>query len=350
MTTNKFLFIRILLFFGLFLLSPTLTLAQSYSTSQNNTSNSSQANALFSKGNFREVTQVLWKNFDRLTRSELLLLIKSHLKLSEYDKVVKIVDILTSKNPKDYEAFSFLGNAYFLKAQKLKAGDEWKKSREKAVESYKSALEIKKDYINAYTGLIQLYEAEKNIYELRQIYRDLIEMSGDQYAWLIKLCEIDTNDSIYDSALKNCDKAKKSRPSDPKAFVFYAKALYGMGELEKGKLELKNTALQFKNSDFANSAYADLLFEEKNYQDAFKFYGISSQLNPQSYEAWIGYANSSFEIQKFAEALTGYSKACTLNKLAWPILKKSTNILRNSSNLNWLSKYESATERCGLRK
>lgn len=342
---------KVLLIFSLFFLELTQAKAQvSQQMTQAETPSLSQLEDLYSQGKYQEISKSLWPQFDKLKRKELLLLAKTHLKLSEAEKSIKILNILISKNAKDYEAYFYLGNAHYLKSRQLKAGEEWKLNRQEAIDNYKKSLEIKKKYMPAYNGLTQLYEFEKNVYELRQIYRDLIEIDGEKFEWLIKLCEIDTHDSIYDTALKNCEKATKIQPNDPRASVFYAQSLIGMGKNDEGKVALKKVALKFKKSDLANSAYGNLLVEEKNYQDAFKYYSLAVAANSKSFEAWLGYAKSAFEIQKFKEALSGFINACNLNKDALPDFKKSTNILRNNSNMSWTLRYEQAAERCGLRK
>ncbi len=351
MSEFRILFLRVVLCFGLFFIFPSWPKAQvTQKASQKNTMTREMAPTLYAQNRFKELTTLLWPSFDKLNRTELVWLIKSHLFLSEPDQVTKVVDILISKNPKDHEAYAYLGNAKYVKSQKLKAGEEWKRTRQDSIDAYKKALEIKKDFLFAHQGLIQIYESEKNLYELRQIYKDLIELTGEKFEWLIQLCEIDTKDSVYENALKNCEKAKKLKPTDPKPYIYIAKALHGTGDTAKAKNLFRNAILKFPRSALANIAYADLLIEEKNFQDSFKYYSLATQANSESYEAWLGYAKSSFEILKYAEALNGFSRACAINKEALPVFKKSANILRNSSNLTWMNRYDSAVERCGLRK
>jgi len=163
-----------------------------------------------------------------------------------------------------------------------------------------------------------------------------------------KMCEINTKDSIFEPAIKMCTEAIQIAPERPDNYVYLGLAHRGSEEPEKAKDALKRAANKFVKSELALFTYANLLEKEKNYIEAYKYYTLCSQADHKSARCWLGLGLSAFEIKRFDEALTGYSKACQLDRKNLPQIRKATAILRNSKNHEWANKYDAAGNSCGF--
>lgn len=292
------------------------------------------AEADFKKGDYSRVTDLLWKNIDTLDRKGLLLLTVAHEKKNEPANMIKVGNMLTSKNPKDYEAFYLIGSAHIMA-----------KKKSEALEALKTALEINPKYQPAYEKLAQMYEQAKNNYELRIIYQDMIDNIGRKPAFLTKLCEINTKDNQEDQALAMCKEAIQKDPKVAENHVYLGIVYKNAGEIDQAKKALKTAADSHSKSEFAQFTYANLLEDQKSYLEASKYYQNCTNADAKSARCWIGYAKSSFEIRKYEQALEAYKKSCKLDQKTAVAFRKATTALR-STRESWLPQYEAASESC----
>ncbi|MGZ3743355.1 MAG: tetratricopeptide repeat protein [Pseudobdellovibrionaceae bacterium] len=293
------------------------------------------AEASFKAGEYDKVTELLWKNIDKLNRKELLMLAVAHEKKKEPANMLKVANMLTSKNPKDYEGFYLLGSAQLMS-----------KKNNEALESLKTTLEINPKYRPAYEKLAEMYEKNKNNYELRILYQDMLENIGRKAEFLTKLCEINTNDNQEDQALANCKEAILKDPKVAENYVYLGLVQLHSGETEEAKKALKAAAESHSKSEFAQYTYANLLEDQKNYLESSNYYLAGTVADPKSSRCWVGYAKSSFELHKYAQALEAYKKACKLEQKTAVAFRKATTTLRNSKDVTLLKQYEAASETC----
>lgn len=294
------------------------------------------AEADFKKGDYDKVTDLLWKNLDQLDRKGLLLLAVAHEKKKEPANMIKVANMLTSKNPKDYEAFYLIGSAHLM----------MNKKKSEALESLKTSLEINPKYLPAYEKIAEMYEQTKNHYELRILYQDMIDNIGRKPEFLTKLCEINTLDKQEDQALLLCKEAMQKDPKVASNYVYLGIVQKHGGEIEVAKKSLKTAAEIHSKSEFAQFTYAELMDEQKDYLSASKYYQNCTAADPKSSRCWIGFARSSFEIRKYEQALDAYKKACKLDQKTAVAFRKATTALRNTREGTWLQQYEAASESC----
>ncbi|MBC7370911.1 MAG: hypothetical protein H7326_05055, partial [Bdellovibrionaceae bacterium] len=170
----------------------------------------SNPEALFKKGDYTAVTELLWKNIDKLDRKAMILLAVAHEKKNEPANMLKVATMLTAKNAKDYEAHYLLGTAQFMN-----------KKNSEALESLKTSLEINPKYQPAYEKLAQMYVEKKNTYELRIVYQDMMDKIGRKPEFLNKLCELNTViDYQEDQALLYCKDAISKDPKNADNYVY----------------------------------------------------------------------------------------------------------------------------------
>lgn len=296
------------------------------------------AQELYNKGQYDKVTVLLWKHIDQLDRASLILLIKAHEQRKEPSDMARAANILIGKNAKDFEAHTYLGVSYLMQ----------KKKNSEAMESFKTAIEINPKYEPAYNGLVKMYEDRNppNLYELRNLYQDMIEKIGPRPVYLSKMCEISAKDSTCELAIQSCKDAILKDPNTASNHVYLAVCLQATGEETSANDTFKKTALKFKDSELAQYHYAKILEDQKNYIEAMKFYKTATEADGKSARSWLGLATTSFEIRKFDIALIAYKNACKFDKKNAAAFRKATTVLRNAQNSEWMGKFESASENC----
>lgn len=284
-----------------------------------------------------KVTAVLWKHVDKIDRRGLILLAKAHQKRKEPNEMIRALNILLGKNEQDVEALSLIGDAH---AMALKNKD--------ALESYKRALEINKQYEPAYNGLVSLYEKREppNLYELRILFQDMMEAIGPRAQYMRRLCEINTLDGTYDAAIQMCNTAIAKDPKEPESYVYLGLSQKANGDEKLGNKTLQRAAQSFPKSELAQYHHAKTLEEKKSYIEALNTYKKGTDADPKSARSWLGLATSSFEIRKYEISLIAYRNACRFDKKNAVAFRKATTILRNQKNSEWISKFEDASETC----
>lgn len=295
-----------------------------------------EAEENFKKGAFDKTTDLLWKNIDKLDRKGLLLLAVSHEKKKEPNNMIKVANILTGKDPKDFEAHYLLGSAYLMMIKK----------HSEALEALKTSLEINPKYQPAYEKLAEMYQKKNNNYELRILYQDMLENIGRKAEFLTKLCEINTKDNQEDQALSTCREAIQKDPRIAENHVYLGLTQLHAGDVEAAKKSLKIAADTHSKSEFAQFSYASLLEEQKNYLEAHKYYKAGTTGDANSSRCWLGYAKSAFEIHKYDQALEAFKTACRLDRKTAVAFRKATAALRNTREAQWTKQFESASESC----
>lgn len=294
------------------------------------------AEAAFKKGEYDKVTDLLWKNIDKLERKELLLLAVAHEKKKDPANMLKITNILTGKNPKDYEAYYLSGSAYLMMPKK----------DSDALEALKTSLEINPKYQPAYEKLAEMYQKKKNNYELRILYQDMLENIGRKAEFLTQLCEINTIDKQEDQALSTCKEGIQKDPKIASNYVNLGLTQLNAGDVDEARKSLKVAADSHSKSEFAQYTYANLLETQKNYLEASKYYQAGTVADTKSARSWVGYAKSSFELRKYEVALEAFKTACKLDLKTAVNFRRATTALRNTKEVTWTKQFETASESC----
>lgn len=284
-----------------------------------------------------KVTVLLWKYVDKIDRRGLLLLAKSHQKRKEPNEMMRALNIILGKNDQDYEAHTLMGDAYSMALK-----------NKEALESYKRALELNKQYEPAYNGLVNLYEKRDppNLYELRILFQDMMEAIGPRAQYMRRLCEINTLDGTYDAAIQMCNNAITKDPRIAEPYVYLGLAQKAQGDEPLGNKTLRKAAQAFPRSELAQYHHAKTLEEQKNYIEALNTYKRGTEADGKSARSWLGLAVTSFEIRKYEIALIAYQNACRFDKKNAVAFRRATTVLRNQKNAEWTSKFEEASETC----
>lgn len=290
-----------------------------------------------SKKNYARIIELLSPEVEKLSHANLSLLAQSYFETNNFIAAIKSYTACLSLNPKDYQAKTQIGLAQFNLG----------KDKE-ALATLKSSLEMNSEFEPTYQALINYYTKKKNKYELRLLYQDMIEKIAEKASYVTALCELTAKDSLYDLAIKYCQKGIQLDPKEALNYTYLGVSYQDTGDNKKAVRFLKLAADKFPKSEVAQINYAQALEGEKNFIGAFNYYKNATIADKLSVKAFIGLGNSAVEIQKYKDALDAYQQACKLNKSALPSLRKAINTLRSLKSQDWIKKFEEAADSCGL--
>lgn len=299
---------------------------------------SALAQEYFNNNEYDQCTRLLWKSLDRLDRKTMILLAKAHLRKKEYPEVVRVAQMLISKDEKDEEAHTLMGQAHFL------AGRE-----KEALSSFKLATEINSAYQPAYEGLISIYKKRDNLYELRILYQDMIDKLGARPEYLTRLCEINTRDALNDSAIDACTKAIQKADHIAENHVNLGLVYKNQDDSAKAQEKLKSSADRFPKSIFAQVTYAKFMEGKSDFIEAFRYYSNCLKLEPENEACLNGQGLSGAQIQKYEESFQSLKKACFKDRKNAVTVRKTIQLLKSSKNKEWLQKFEALADKCMLQ-
>jgi len=275
---------------------------------------------------------------DQLKLSELHKLARSYEFIGAYESALKIYRSIMSQSEKNYESRTRAAFCLY----KLKKEKE-------SINLYKEAIELNKSREEAYLGLIQIYEAKKNKYELRILYQDLIQNVGEKPKYIASVCELSQQEGLHELSKSFCEKGMKLDKESPKSFIHYALMLKETSQIEEAKKILLEAIQKFKNFDEPKISLAQLYEENKSYIEALKYYKLAYEINSKNAISLRGISNNHFELQNFEEALKFFTLACESDKTNTASFKRATNILKKSKinvQQDWAKKYEAAMSFC----
>ena len=117
-------------------------------------------------------------------------------KKGDYKEVLRNLKILSTLKPRSPEIKTHIAATY------MKLHDY-----NNAISSYKEALGVYPKHLIALWGLIDVYEIQKNMYEMRLILNDIVKFYPKNVKAMSKLCQIDTEENLFQPALNSCQKA-----------------------------------------------------------------------------------------------------------------------------------------------
>ncbi len=295
------------------------------------------AHAYYDKKEFAKVPPLLWKFVDQLQKKDFYILLRSQNELGQADELLKISNLLISRNPKDFEAFHYQGKAYVMK----------KKDKE-ALDSFKKAIEGNAKYLPSYLSIAEIYEKRKNLYEQRALYQDMLQVFGPLTQILTHLCQVNTKDGFAELGEKYCRQAIQKDPTIPENHINLGLVILQTGEKEKAKEIFKSTAEKFPKSELAALQYGDFLEGEKNYLDSYKTFKVCVDNYPNSEKCLLGASNSAFQIQKLDEAHKNFKKLCGMSRNYAVHVRRALASLRKSGPKEWADKFQDLSDTCAL--
>lgn len=299
------------------------------------------AEELIKQNDAAAATKLLWSKIELLDRAGFLMLARTHEKRAESSEMLRAVNLLLAKDEKDEEALVLQGNAILLRPG---AGDKGGKVTE-AKEAYKKALEANPKYQPAYAALAKIYQ--KNPYELRILYQDMITTFGAKSEFLAKLCEISTNDGDNEEGEKYCNQGIAKDSKVPENYVHLGIIAKQKGDQEKAKKLLKEAAAKFPKSEFAQYETANFLMNRKDDLEAYNYFQRCLRADARSERCLIGLGLSGVQIQKHEQAYNSMKQACHIGgRKHAAMVRRAASVLRSQKALQWSTRFEDLASGC----
>jgi tetratricopeptide (TPR) repeat protein len=138
------------------------------------------------------------------------------------DDVVVWCEKLAQRFPQNYYALFVLGSAYPIRDED-----------EKAIESYKRAIEIDKNLPDAYVGLGAIYAENEQIDEAAGYYKKAIEVNPSYVAAYLNLGALYEYDDQNDKAIASYEKAIEINPRIPRLYIALGRLYLEKGDRDK---------------------------------------------------------------------------------------------------------------------
>lgn len=297
----------------------------------------SEAETWQKKGDLEKATQVLWDHVKQLDRTGFLLLIHLNEAKKDWPEVVRAANLFVAKTPNDEEVLTALGVAQHRRGKIAEAKNALKK-----------AIDINKSYQPAYEALSKVYE--KNLFEQRLLYQDMIEVFGPKAEFLSKLCWISRSDGDNEQGLQLCTQAIAKDPENAENHVNLAIITKQKGDGEKAGQLLKEAAKHFPKSESAQLEAAIFYEDAKNYVDAYSYFEACLKISEGSERCMIGAGNSGLQLQKFARAYELFKQLCRqAGRKNSAAVRKAAQSVRLAKSGDWTSKFEDLSDHCAFQ-
>ena len=264
-----------------------------------------------------------------------LILARSYRRLKQFKDELRVLKKVVTKAPNNHKAYLALGYAH-LKVEEV----------DKAIFSFRRAIQLNKKYTEAYKALLEVFEKSYNNYESRIILQDMLKQVGKKPASYSHLCRLDSTDGYLEIAIQNCRKAIKMDPKHPDNHVYLAQSLSDQkNESEAGKILLR-ASKKYLKSEFVQWATGQYYFRQNNFPMAAKYFRRAISADIQSARAHLGFALSIFEQKQYDKALQAFAKACETDESTLEKLRKALGTLRTENKMDWSRRYSHQIYKC----
>ncbi len=287
---------------------------------------------------WKEITELLWKNIEKLDEKLMADLAEAHFYRNQFSEVNRVSQLALAKRPKNYLVLTWLAKTQL---QLNKVND--------ARGTLVKALQAKSDYMPAIELLDQIYLKQKNYYELRILYQDLIAEKGSNPKYLAKLCAINTLDGVNEAALKTCEEAKVKDPRNYANLLNIAKVYDQTQEPEKAKLQFITAVKLFPKQEEVYFEYASYLERQKNNIDAVVNYEKCTIIKDSSERCWEGLGRTAIQVQKPELSYKALVKACSFGSKYTSTVRYAWGVLVRSQVHEWKEKFSELAETCKNR-
>ena len=295
-----------------------------------------QANALLRTKKSLDAIALLKPLAADLPRHGLLALSKAYHEQKNYLDETRVLETILGQNDKDYYTQNLLGECYLAN-----------RDLEKAADNFSAAKDLRNDYLPAYQGLEKTFEAKGQLDDARQTLNDMVRAFGAKKDYLNEICRLYSIEGSVQEGINACQRATSSDPKSPSNHIYLGRMLIENEQADRGEMIILKAAKQFQKSDLAQLAAGNIKFKHRQWHEAADIFSQATIANPQSEEAFIGWAKSLFQMQKYADAKIAFIKACSFNKKYLTELRNAIAELRQKDLIVWANQYESTLPRCG---
>lgn len=273
---------------------------------------------------------------DNLPRKGMLLLASGYRGQKNYLNEVRVLELLLAQNRKDYYVQNAVGEAYVSLGK-----------NEEAVGKFQETRKLNNKYLPSYKNLLALYDSTGEKYEARNLLNDMTRIFGPRAEFFNELCRLYSIDGYLEKSAETCRKAILKQPGHAPSHMYYAQTLWDLEKKDDALRVLKQAAKQFKKSEEVQDAAGEMTYNVGDFINSFKYFTQCTKVHPKSSKCQLGYAKSGFELQKYKEALDGFSALCKLDSGGGlGEFRKATATLRQKNEFVWVNKYDAGLNRC----
>lgn len=284
---------------------------------------------------YDKVAEMISPHMDVANKEAILILAKAYVGQNNLAMAQKTLATGRSKYAEDPEFPTELGRVY------LGLG----KDREsKAL--LKEVIDTNPKYEPAYLVMAEMYEKRKNRYELRLLYQDLVQHVSQKAEYLTRLCDLATQEGLYDLSFKYCNDGLRKNQKEPLNYINLAASYKETGNMIEANNNYKKAADSFSKSEIAQFAYAQFLDEQRKPVESYKYFKRASEADAKSLRAWLGFGFSAIDIQKFQESLVAFEKVCELDRNGIKQVRKAAGLIKTLNQPQWMKKYEDLIRHC----
>lgn len=286
---------------------------------------------------------------ESLSRRGALLLAEAYGAKGEHWKQINLLEIAKTKTENDYFMASVLGEAYLLKAKKSSDTVAKRRDYEASANSFRSAIESHPDYHPAYDGLLRALDLMDDRFEARSLVTDMTKRFGDKPAYAAALCRLYSIDGFIAKAVETCARAIELDSRLPDNHVYLGLSTRDKENEAQAEKILNKAAQEFPASEFAQWAAGQLAFDRKSYLASERYFLQGAKADPLSVRNWLGAGKAAMEAGRIDAALTGFTKACELDRQTLADMRKAAGVLRQKKNAEQAEKFDAATAGCGSK-
>lgn len=296
--------------------------------------------------NYAKVVELLNSYTDQLTPEGFLALASAYSHRGEFIDEVRVLNLLTMRQPENYQWPYLLAQAYRKQMSIQKDYLKKKDIATQAIQSYRKSLSLKKDFKPAFNDLLTTLLQQKANNEARELVQEGITRFGERPELYRELCRLDANDGFLDSAVATCRKAINLAPAFPDNHVFLMQALHDQKEDKMAEANAVSAAKKFPRSEFVQWAAGTLFFKKKNFPVAARYFQTAVNADPKSSRAHFGLAQAIFESNQEAASLEHFTKACAADPTTLDTFLAAGGRLKQKGNTQLGEKFIHAAYTC----
>lgn len=285
-----------------------------------------------------DVIETLAPVSDILAKDGIFLMARAYAYKAQYDRELRLLEMLLQKQPKDAAVLMRIGEAY---EHNKRGGD--------AVEAFIRAKQLAPNSLIPYQALINRLEQEKDLAAARGYAQEVIRRFPSAAAtYQSKVCRYYSEEGFLKQTITACLEAIKRDPNNADNHVFLAKAYVDREDSKLGEVKVNDTARRFPASYNAQATAGQISFDKKNYLLAYQYFARALAISPRSTAALLGYAKAAIEIERKQEAADKLYTLCLIDRGMARDIRLIASDLRQRKDLIYSKKIEDNINKCGI--
>jgi tetratricopeptide (TPR) repeat protein len=271
------------------------------------------AQIYFNNRNFAGVIETLNPYTERINIESHLLLAGAYSEIKKFDEEVRVLKMVTEKDPKNYQVHYIVGSAYSKLSDATEDPFKKKEIQNQSIQALREAINLNRKYQPPYDLLLNTFISNKANYEARTLLIDMIKLFGNRPPYLNDLCRLLSIDGYLQQAIEDCKKAIVASKNFPDNYIYLAQAYFDRDDEKQSEKILIVAAKRFPKSEPVQWTAGEFYNKKKNFPVANRYFKAAVTADPKSVRANVSHANTLLETGRHDEALPFYVTACKID-------------------------------------